>query len=242
MANINGTNLGAKIVPFTTDDQYATHESQYGKGGWHEVDDLEERDAIPTPRLNVGMAVNVLSEGKVYILESLVGDTKSWKELSTGGGGGGGTIVIDAYTKAQADARFGSKSKEHTHENKVILDDLSEMGGDNLLFRNKPCGTIATKIYNHTYTGSSTSDFLDIIDVNEIATSLDIDAVYIQQISIKNESVTEKMYIQVRQDDLVLLNETLEAGKTQGYYLNHSSDLVVSVKGTYKVIYDLIGF
>jgi len=34
MANISGTNLAAPVVPFTTEDIYATHYAKYGNGGW----------------------------------------------------------------------------------------------------------------------------------------------------------------------------------------------------------------
>lgn len=80
MASIQGTNLAAAIAPFTTDDTYATHDSQYGKGGWHEVLTLEERDAIPEDRKRNGMAVFVVEEKKVYTLES----NGSWTEFKTG--------------------------------------------------------------------------------------------------------------------------------------------------------------
>ena len=80
MASIQGTNLAAAIAPFTTDDTYATHDSQYGKGGWHEVLTLGERDAIPEDRKRNGMAVFVVEEKKVYTLES----DGSWTEFKTG--------------------------------------------------------------------------------------------------------------------------------------------------------------
>lgn len=80
MANIQGTNLAAAIAPFTTDDTYATHDSQYGKGGWHEVLTIAERDAIPEDRKRNGMAVFVVEEKKVYTLES----DGSYTEFKTG--------------------------------------------------------------------------------------------------------------------------------------------------------------
>ena len=83
MAKINGTNVAAKIVPFTTEDQFATHEAQYGKGGWREVATIAERDAITTDRREAGMAVYVLETNGVYILDE---DLTTWTELETGGG------------------------------------------------------------------------------------------------------------------------------------------------------------
>ena len=59
MPNLPGTNLAAPIVPFTTSDTYPTHEALYGLGGWREVADYTERDAIPELRQSVGMVVYV---------------------------------------------------------------------------------------------------------------------------------------------------------------------------------------
>lgn len=83
MTEIKGTNLSSSIVPFTTEDSYATHEAKYGKGGWREVDSIAERDAISAQRREAGMAVFVLDTNKVYILDD---DLTTWRELQTGGG------------------------------------------------------------------------------------------------------------------------------------------------------------
>lgn len=81
MVAINGTNLAAKIVPFTTDDQFATHEAKYGQGGWREVATIAERDAITEQRREAGMAVYVTSESKLYILNN---DLLTWSEFKAG--------------------------------------------------------------------------------------------------------------------------------------------------------------
>lgn len=81
MAKINGTNLAASIVPFTTDDQFATHHAKYGQGGWQEVANIQDRDAITTARREAGMAVYVIATQKVYILGN---DLTTWTELESG--------------------------------------------------------------------------------------------------------------------------------------------------------------
>ena len=81
MANLSGTNLAAGIVPFTTEDTFATHKAKYGQGGWQSVADVSARDAITADRREAGMAVYVVSEKKVYTLES---DLVTWTELTTG--------------------------------------------------------------------------------------------------------------------------------------------------------------
>lgn len=70
MTNIQGTNVAAPIVPFTTQDDYATHESNFGKGGWHEKATIAERDAIPEKRRQLGMSVYVLETKTLYVLEN----------------------------------------------------------------------------------------------------------------------------------------------------------------------------
>lgn len=67
--NLPGVNVTSCIVPCTDEDKYATHDSFYGKGGWREVDTIEERNAIPMERRKVGMAVRVNRENKTYILK-----------------------------------------------------------------------------------------------------------------------------------------------------------------------------
>lgn len=66
MAELKGTNVAAGIVPFTSDDKYATHDAEYGKGGFRSVATIAARDAIPTERKTNGMVVAVLSDGKNY--------------------------------------------------------------------------------------------------------------------------------------------------------------------------------
>lgn len=83
MAELSGTNLAGSIVPFTTDDTFATHLAKFGKGGWRSVADTAERDGITADRREAGMAVYVVSEKKVYTLES---DLVTWTELKTGSG------------------------------------------------------------------------------------------------------------------------------------------------------------
>lgn len=77
MADILGTNVAAPVVPFTTADNYPTHNSQYGKGGWHEVANPTARDAIPTERRTIGMAVWVLSLGALQTWNGTTWDTFS---------------------------------------------------------------------------------------------------------------------------------------------------------------------
>lgn len=64
--NLKGTNIAAKIVPFTEDDTYSTHDSLYGLGGYKEVSTIADRDAIPAQRLKYGTVVYVARENAEY--------------------------------------------------------------------------------------------------------------------------------------------------------------------------------
>ena len=66
MAKIPGTNVASPIAPFTTDDQFPTHDAIYGKGGQREVATIAERDAIPSARLTEGCTCYVAATEKTY--------------------------------------------------------------------------------------------------------------------------------------------------------------------------------
>lgn len=59
MAQILGTNVAAPVVPFSTDDIYASHEAKWGKGGYRSVSTIAERDAIKELRRENLMLVAV---------------------------------------------------------------------------------------------------------------------------------------------------------------------------------------
>ena len=69
MAEVKGTNVASKIVPYTDSDEYATHDEKYGVGGYRTVDSVSEMNAIPAARRKEGMLVNVKGD-KIYKLNS----------------------------------------------------------------------------------------------------------------------------------------------------------------------------
>lgn len=69
MADIKGTNVASKIVPYTTSDNYATHDEEYGRGGYRTVNTVAEMNAIPADRRKEGMLVYVKND-KYYRLNS----------------------------------------------------------------------------------------------------------------------------------------------------------------------------
>lgn len=93
MADIKGINVAAAVVPYTTDDIYATHFAAYGKGGFRTVTSITQRNSIPLDRLEIGMVVNIPDYPTVgksiwYTLLSIpVGALAdaNWKEVVLGG-------------------------------------------------------------------------------------------------------------------------------------------------------------
>lgn len=69
MAEIKGTNVASKIVPYTDSDEYATHDEEYGRGGYRTVNTVDEMNAIPADRRKEGMLVYVKND-KYYRLNS----------------------------------------------------------------------------------------------------------------------------------------------------------------------------
>lgn len=84
MAQINGTNVIAPVVPLDTADVHPSHEALYGKGGYRTVATTAARDAIPAPRREAGMLVYVTASGGS--LWQLGADLTTWTAFETGGG------------------------------------------------------------------------------------------------------------------------------------------------------------
>lgn len=59
MDELRGTNVYSPIVPGTDKDTYPTHYAKFGKGGYVSVLTLEDRNSIPTERLENGCKVYV---------------------------------------------------------------------------------------------------------------------------------------------------------------------------------------
>lgn len=86
MAELKGTQVAAIVVPFTDADKYATHDAEYGKGGFRSVETIAKRDAIPTERKAKGMVVRVNDTGLHYYWNG-----SAWTEWLPKG-----TMLVDA--------------------------------------------------------------------------------------------------------------------------------------------------
>lgn len=117
MAELKGTQVAAIVVPFTDADKYATHDAEYGKGGFRSVSTIEDRDAIPVERKTEGMIVRVTANGLNYEWKN-----NAWVEWLPKG-----NIVIDTDLNATSTNPVQNKvitTRVHTIENSITL--LSE--------------------------------------------------------------------------------------------------------------------
>jgi hypothetical protein len=106
------------ISPTSEIEQFATHDSLYGKGGWKEVGTTGEMYAITTDRRREGMAVFVTGLQKAYILKNGIANS-NWTEFIGGGGGvpTGGSAGQVLYKVTNTDFDTGWKDLNVTYTN-----------------------------------------------------------------------------------------------------------------------------
>lgn len=110
MAELKGTQVAAAIVPFTDLDTYATHDAEYGKGGFRSVDTNAKRDAIPAARKVKGMVVRVNDTGLHWTWTG-----SAWVEWLPKG-----SMVVDAALNT---------TSQNPVQNKVITNQLNALAG-----------------------------------------------------------------------------------------------------------------
>ena len=114
MAELKGTQVAAIVVPFTDADKYATHDAEYGQGGFRSVSTIEDRDAIPVERKTEGMIVRVTANGLNYEWKN-----NAWVEWLPKG-----NIVIDTALNATSTNPVQNKvitTRVQTIENSIAL-------------------------------------------------------------------------------------------------------------------------
>lgn len=165
MAELKGTQVAASIVPFTDLDTYATHDAEYGKGGFRSVDTDKKRDAIPAARKVKGMVVRVNDTGTHWVWSG-----SKWVEWLPKG-----SMVVDATL---------STTSKNPVQNKVITDNLNALAG---IVNGIPRITVDT-VWNATSNNPASSKAIDsaispirttanaAIPKNYIDTGLDDDA------------------------------------------------------------------
>lgn len=145
MAELKGTQVAAIVVPFTDADKYATHDAEYGKGGFRSVSTIEDRDAIPVERKTEGMIVRVTANGLNYEWKN-----NAWVEWLPKG-----NIVIDTAL---------STTSTNPVQNKVIARQINTINDSIKLIGNTvskiPIITVDT-VWNATSNNPASSKAID---------------------------------------------------------------------------------
>lgn len=84
----NKLKFGGTFIPLADSDTYPTHSSEFGYGGWREIETKSALADISWERIAVGMAVYVISEHSVYICTgkaatSSASPNATWEKLET---------------------------------------------------------------------------------------------------------------------------------------------------------------
>lgn len=138
MADLKGTQVAASIVPFTDLDTYATHDAEYGKGGFRSVDTNEKRDAIPAARKVKGMVVRVNDTGLHWVWTG-----SAWAEWLPKS-----SMVVDAAL---------STTSQNPVQNKVITNQLNALAG---IINGIPIITVDT-VWNATSNNPASSKAIE---------------------------------------------------------------------------------
>lgn len=145
MAELKGTQVAAIVVPFTDADKYATHDAEYGKGGFRSVSTIADRDAIPVERKTEGMIVRVTANGLNYEWKN-----NAWAEWLPKG-----NIVIDTALSETSTNPVQNKvitTRVHTIENSMQI--LTEQ------IQNIPIITVDT-VWNATSNNPASSKAIE---------------------------------------------------------------------------------
>jgi hypothetical protein len=134
MPILAGTNVLAKLVPFSENDTYATHDDFYGAGGLKAgITNALARLAIPAARRKAGMIVYQQDTDDYYKLES---DLVTWTNKGPLGGIGG-TITLFKDL-------FDTPSNYVGNADKIVAVNQTE---DGLEYQAKP-------VYNKVFTNA----------------------------------------------------------------------------------------
>ncbi len=156
-----GTQIMGFISPFDTNDTYAVIDPLYGIGGFRNVSDLTELNAIPNERRRAGMVVGVSGGTEYYKLKDVTwsGTTNDWgifQTTTSGGtdngiyGGSGSLITGTTITNAGFDlgiigtGNFGVGTITPTEKLEVVGGN-SKFGGG-VIFNSIGSGTPVTSL------------------------------------------------------------------------------------------------
>jgi hypothetical protein len=139
MSDIKGTNVAARLAPFHTKDDYATHDAIYGKGGYKSVATIADRDKIPKSRLDDGCMVFVRENNTKYIYDAATETFTKDSEVVVGG-----EIEVD---------NFLSEASQNPVQNAVITKELNKLAkkGGNVVMTQEEYDALSSYSTSITY-------------------------------------------------------------------------------------------
>lgn len=216
MAELKGTQVAAIVVPFTDADKYATHDAEYGKGGFRSVSTIADRDAIPVERKTEGMIVRVTANGLNYEWKN-----NAWAEWLPKG-----NIVIDTALNVTSTNPVQNKvitTRVQTIENSIAL--ISEH------VKNIPIITVDTA-WNATSNNPASSKAIEST-ISPIRTTAN------SAISIANAAIP-KSWIDSRIDGTETSNNSVPGtGAIVAYIKNNNTGLSTLISNTNSIVTNL---
>lgn len=140
MSNLKGTNVASGLTPFSSLDDYATHDALYGKGGYKSVATLAERDKIPKTRLTDGCMVFVRENNSKYVYNA---ETQTFTKDSE---------ILPPSEELQIDKELSEYSEnpvQNAAVTKAILE-LQKKGG-NVVMTQEQYDALKEYSFNMTY-------------------------------------------------------------------------------------------
>lgn len=209
MAELKGTQVAAIVVPFTDADKYATHDAEYGKGGFRSVSTIADRDAIPVERKTEGMIVRVTANGLNYEWKN-----NAWAEWLPKG-----NIVIDTALNVTSTNPVQNKvitTRVQTIENSITL--ISE------LVKNIPIITVDT-VWNATSNNPASSRAIEST-ISPIRTTAN-------SANAKAEAAIPKSWIDSSIDGTETSNNSVPGtGAIVAYIKNNNTGLSTQISNT----------
>ena len=144
------------------------------------------------------------------------------------------------YTRSQCDNTFALKSTEHTHANYNTLIKLSEDSQGHILFNDKILLTeLKASIYQKQLTEETHNNLDLIIDVNNIFTKNNYQAIISSEFTIRNNIINNEdtnnmdenqLHLVITDLDLTILDVYIKPSETQQYVLGISPNIKVYAK------------
>lgn len=190
MAENIGTQIIAPIVTPNSNDKFPTHINNCGKGGYHSVQSLVDRDKIPNDRREEGMLCGVIAENVVYQLRGGI-DNAFWEIFTTGAGGATSASSLNYSPTGDLKGTTVQEAVDELESKKANINDIyTKAETDNLVknqvidydkLQNKPD---LSSLHSHTnlptlnkftevmgelhYAGKSIGNMVaDVFDVNK---------------------------------------------------------------------------